>query len=87
MDTQIQEHWRGAELARGHRKIDLIMLNVKLTLRGRGCLVGLGLTLRKKKTEKKTNEMIRKATTYVFKKQEVQKQLLPKQIYNHYHIS
>ena len=48
---------------------------------------GFGIDVKKKKTEKKTNEMIRKATTYVFKKQEVQKQLLPKQIYNHYHIS
>ena len=40
-------------ILRGRRKIDLITLNVKLTLKGRGvCLVGLGLTLRKKNEKK-----------------------------------
>ena len=35
-------------IVRGRGKIDLKTLNVKLTLKGRGSLVGLGLTLRKK---------------------------------------
>ena len=38
----------GIGVLKGRRKIDLIMLNAKLTLKGRGYLKGLGLTLRKK---------------------------------------
>ena len=36
---------------RGHRKIDLIMLNVKLTLRGRGVSHGFGIDVKKKMTK------------------------------------
>ena len=52
--------WFCAFLLRGRRKIDLITLNVKLTLRGGGgSLMGLGLTLRK--IWGKVNEKVRKS--------------------------
>ena len=48
---------------RGRPKIDLITLNVKLTLRGRGVSHGFGINVIKMR--KKTNEMVRKTTTDV----------------------
>ena len=53
-------------IVRGRGKIDLKTLNVKLTLKGRGSLVGLGLTLRKKWG--KANEKVRKSNNWCLNK-------------------
>ena len=60
---------------RSRRKIDLITLNVKLTLRGGEGLMGLGLTLRKNIRKNERNSKKKQ------QKRKMQKQLLPKYIY------